>query len=71
VTDLPSIIQVHEAKASVDTSDKRKAEQRKFGVFFDDDYDYLQHLKERGDSSHHVLPDELNESDVFFCPLSD
>jgi protein LTV1 len=55
---------VHEAKASVDTSDKRKAEQRKFGVFFDDDYDYLQHLKERGDSSHHVLPDELNESDA-------
>lgn len=24
----------------------RRAEQRKYGVFFDDDYDYLQHLKE-------------------------
>ncbi|XP_053146521.1 protein LTV1 homolog isoform X2 [Hemicordylus capensis] len=26
--------------------DKRREEQRKYGVFFDDDYDYLQHLKE-------------------------
>lgn len=25
---------------------KRKKEQQKFGVFFDDDYDYLQHLRE-------------------------
>ncbi|KAG8444307.1 hypothetical protein GDO86_009477 [Hymenochirus boettgeri] len=29
-------------------TEKRKDEQRKFGVFFDDDYNYLQHLKERG-----------------------
>lgn len=27
---------------------KRKEEERKFGVFYDDDYDYLQHLRERG-----------------------
>lgn len=27
-------------------TEKRREEQRKFGVFFDDDYDYLQHLKE-------------------------
>lgn len=26
--------------------EKRREEQREFGVFFDDDYDYLQHLKE-------------------------
>jgi len=26
--------------------EKRREEQRKFGVFFDDDYNYLQHLKE-------------------------
>ncbi|XP_062429729.1 protein LTV1 homolog [Rhea pennata] len=26
--------------------ERRKEEQRKYGVFFDDDYDYLQHLKE-------------------------
>ena len=33
-------------------ADIRKEEQRKFGVFFDDDYDYMQHLKD---------VDELNE----------
>lgn len=27
-------------------AEKRREEQRSFGVFFDDDYDYLQHLKE-------------------------
>lgn len=27
-------------------AEKRREEQRQFGVFFDDDYDYLQHLKE-------------------------
>ncbi|CAK9830405.1 Protein LTV1 homolog [Anthophora retusa] len=26
--------------------DKRKEEQRKYGIYFDDDYDYLQHLKD-------------------------
>lgn len=26
--------------------EQRREEQRKFGVFFDDNYDYLQHLKE-------------------------
>ncbi|OXU28929.1 hypothetical protein TSAR_007434 [Trichomalopsis sarcophagae] len=28
------------------SSDKRKEEQQKYGVFFDDEYDYLQHLKD-------------------------
>lgn len=32
---------------------KRKKEQNKFGVFFDDDYDYLQHLREPNDRSVH------------------
>jgi len=30
-------------------TDSKEAEQKKFGIFFDDDYDYLQHLKPRGD----------------------
>lgn len=33
--------------SKVDPS-KRKTEQAKFGIFFDDDYDYLQHLREPG-----------------------
>lgn len=37
----------------VDT-EKRHEEQRKFGVFFDDDYDYLQHLKEPSGQSELV-----------------
>ncbi|XP_058829220.1 protein LTV1 homolog [Topomyia yanbarensis] len=31
----------------IDT-DKRRTEQAKFGIYFDDDYDYLQHLREPG-----------------------
>ena len=27
--------------------DKRKEEEREHGIFYDDDYDYLQHLKNR------------------------
>lgn len=34
--------------------EKRREEQRKFGVFFDDDYDYLQHLKEAAGPSELV-----------------
>uniref|UniRef100_A0A8C5L7X2 Protein LTV1 homolog n=1 Tax=Jaculus jaculus TaxID=51337 RepID=A0A8C5L7X2_JACJA len=29
-----------------ESDEERRAEQRKYGVFFDDNYDYLQHLKE-------------------------
>lgn len=32
-------------KKSLD-NDKRKQEQQKYGIYFDDDYDYLQHLKD-------------------------
>jgi len=37
-----------EDRPKVDVS-KRREQQRKFGVFFDDDYNYLQHLKESTD----------------------
>ncbi|GAA6229047.1 protein LTV1 homolog [Lates japonicus] len=35
-------------------AEKRREEQRNFGVFFDDDYDYLQHLKEASGPSELV-----------------
>ena len=35
-------------RAANETAGKED-EQKKFGIFFDDDYDYLQHLKPRGD----------------------
>lgn len=45
--------------------EERRAEQRKYGVFFDDDYDYLQHLKEPSG------PAELIPSTSFATPLCD
>uniref|UniRef100_A0A3B3BM08 Protein LTV1 homolog n=1 Tax=Oryzias melastigma TaxID=30732 RepID=A0A3B3BM08_ORYME len=46
--------------AKVDT-EKRQEEQRKFGVFFDDDYDYLQHLKEASGPSELVAAVSSNQ----------
>lgn len=46
---------------------KRKKEQNKFGVFFDDDYDYLQHLREPGDRSvrwEYVEPANVKKENV-------
>ncbi|XP_066461563.1 protein LTV1 homolog [Eleutherodactylus coqui] len=40
--------------------EKRKEEQRKFGVFFDDDYNYLQHLKETGPAE--LVPSETQRT---------
>ncbi|XP_036727749.1 protein LTV1 homolog [Balaenoptera musculus] len=37
--------------------EERRAEQRKYGVFFDDDYDYLQHLREPSGPSELVPTD--------------
>lgn len=45
--------------------EERRAEQRKYGVFFDDDYDYLQHLKEPSG------PAELIPSTAFSTHYSD
>lgn len=51
--------------------EERRAEQRKYGVFFDDDYDYLQHLKEPSGpselipaSTFHSSKDEKEETSV-------
>ncbi|CAL9701101.1 unnamed protein product [Knipowitschia caucasica] len=41
--------------------EKRREEQRSFGVFFDDDYDYLQHLKEAPGSELVPVEDRRTE----------
>ncbi|XP_051241119.1 protein LTV1 homolog [Dicentrarchus labrax] len=49
--------------------EKRREEQREFGVFFDDDYNYLQHLKEASATtelvaagpSHHLRDEDEDE----------
>nr|XP_057936334.1 protein LTV1 homolog [Doryrhamphus excisus] len=38
-------------------AERRQEEQRKYGVFFDDDYDYLQHLKEASHQTELVAAD--------------
>lgn len=42
-------------------SDKRrkKEEEERHGIFFDDDYDYLQHVKPRTNMSLEPLPDNV------------
>ncbi|NXJ67128.1 LTV1 protein, partial [Rostratula benghalensis] len=40
--------------------EQRREEQRKYGVFFDDDYDYLQHLKEASGPSE-LVPSVLGQ----------
>ena len=52
---------------SQNTTEKRLEEQRKYGVFYDDDYDYMQHLKEV-DEAFELVQDNRhqtqNETDV-------
>ncbi|XP_066229176.1 protein LTV1 homolog [Saccopteryx leptura] len=49
--------------------EERRAEQRKYGVFFDDDYDYLQHLREPSGPSELIpastnsVPNSRNENE--------
>lgn len=42
-------------------SDKRrkKEEEKQHGIFFDDDYDYLQHVKPRTNMSLEPLPEHI------------
>lgn len=44
--------------------EKRKEEQRKYGVFFDDDYNYLQYLKEASGPSELVPSSFPNEGRI-------
>ncbi|XP_060044666.1 protein LTV1 homolog isoform X2 [Erinaceus europaeus] len=44
--------------------EERRAEQRKYGVFFDDDYDYLQHLRETSGPSELIPTSALRVSDT-------
>ncbi|XP_004846091.1 protein LTV1 homolog isoform X1 [Heterocephalus glaber] len=41
--------------------EERRVEQRKYGVFFDDDYDYLQHLKETSGPSE-LIPNHTSSA---------
>ena len=42
--------------------DDRLSEQQKYGIYFDDDYDYLQHLKEPGATVLEPVGDSLQSA---------
>ena len=53
----------HETEEEIE---KRKEEERKFGIYFEDDYNYLQHLKEikedfEVEAQEYVEPEEEEE----------
>lgn len=61
----------HQTESEASTSsylppEKRRMEQNKFGVFFDDEYDYLQHLKEPGRNElfWEEVPNKKTDKDV-------
>nr|CAG4646376.1 EOG090X08PQ [Macrothrix elegans] len=49
---------------------KRKEEQAKFGVFFDDDYDYLQHLRDVDQTVSWELVEDSNNARVWKAPVT-
>lgn len=51
---------------------KRLEEQQKFGIYYDDDYDYLQHLKEVDDEENYELDEAVQIGNVIIKndPLS-
>ncbi|XP_029667816.1 protein LTV1 homolog isoform X2 [Formica exsecta] len=66
---LVPVGEIHAAKTEKKTvdSEKRKEEQQKYGIYFDDDYNYLQHLKDvntlsvewqRIDNTNHIKCDK-------------
>ena len=54
-----SILQATGYQNRQGTVEERKKEQQEYGVFYDDDYDYLQHLKSRTDTSLEPLPSNV------------
>ena len=44
---------------SADEKQRRKEEEKEHGIFFDDDYNYLQHVKPRTNMSLEPLPDNI------------
>lgn len=45
--------------SSVSDKRRKKEEEERHGIFFDDDYDYLQHVKPRTNMSLEPLPDNV------------
>lgn len=49
---------------------KQKEEQIKFGIFYDDDYDYLQHLKDVSQTVEWELAEDSKNSRLWKAPVA-
>ena len=49
---------------------KRKEELTQYGIFFDDDYDYLQHLKDVNLTAEWELAENSSNSRTWKAPLA-
>lgn len=49
---------------------KQKEELAKLGIFYDDDYDYLQHLRDVTKTAEWVLAEDSTNSRVWKAPLA-
>nr|CAG4641818.1 EOG090X08PQ [Eurycercus lamellatus] len=49
---------------------KQKEEQTKFGIFYDDDYDYLQHLRDVTQTAEWELAEDTKNSRVWKAPVA-
>lgn len=62
----PQHVLVEAAESKQTAKEKLRKEQQKFGIFFDDDYDYLQHLRAPEDQEVHweyVEPSNVKDAD--------
>ena len=46
---------------------RQKEEQEEYGIYFDDDYNYLQHLQERGSTLPEVRHGEIKTEQIELC----
>jgi len=60
-SDAPQRVLQRQAKTQEEIK-RRKDEEREFGVFYDDEYDYLQHMKSRDEL---LVQNEMSEVDKF------
>ena len=54
----------NKSKSDKELKHKRLEEQHKFGIYYDDDYDYLQHLKEVDDEDKYELEETVQIGNV-------
>nr|CAG4651948.1 EOG090X08PQ [Triops cancriformis] len=69
VSGKPEKLSIHSKKSTSNLDPlKRKEEQHKYGVYFDDEYNYLQHLREPDEGAEWVLEENPKGQRVWKAP---